>query len=174
MSTDNSPANTEHYTAYIGLGSNLSDPEQQIRLAVVAIGQIADSGILQISSLYFSKPMGPQDQPDYMNAVLALTTTLTPIALLDALQAIENKAGRVRKENRWGARVLDLDILLFGQKVIDSERLTVPHYGMKEREFVLLPLAEIAPDLILPGGESVLELSKNIDPNGLKIHSKLG
>ncbi|WDD98232.1 2-amino-4-hydroxy-6-hydroxymethyldihydropteridine diphosphokinase [Thalassomonas actiniarum] len=174
MSTDNSPVNLEKHTAYIGLGSNLSDPQAQIRQAIVAIAGIADSSILRISSLYFSKPMGPQDQPDYMNAVLALTTELTPLALLDALQDIENKAGRVRKDNRWGARVLDLDILLFDQEIIDNERLTVPHYGMKEREFVLLPLAEIAPSLTLPCGESVLELSKNINPNGLKIHSKLG
>ncbi|WDE04536.1 2-amino-4-hydroxy-6-hydroxymethyldihydropteridine diphosphokinase [Thalassomonas viridans] len=174
MSTDNSQVNTKKHTAYIGLGSNLSDPEQQIRQALVAISRIADSDISRISSLYFSRPMGPQDQPDYMNAVLALATNLAPLALLDALQAIENQAGRVRKENRWGARVLDLDILLFDQEIIDSERLIVPHYGMKEREFVLLPLAEIAPSLVLPGGESVLELSRNINPNGLKIHSKLG
>ncbi|WDE10989.1 2-amino-4-hydroxy-6-hydroxymethyldihydropteridine diphosphokinase [Thalassomonas haliotis] len=174
MTKDNSPVITEHHTAYIGLGSNLSDPQNQIRQALVAMAKIADSSISRVSCLYFSKPMGPQDQPDYMNAVLALTTRLTPLALLDALQDIENKAGRVRKDNRWGARVLDLDILLFDQEVINSERLIVPHYGMKEREFVLLPLAEIAPSLILPGGESVLELSKNINPNGLKIHSKLG
>ncbi|WP_281559579.1 2-amino-4-hydroxy-6-hydroxymethyldihydropteridine diphosphokinase [Thalassomonas sp. RHCl1] len=174
MSTDNPQVNTEKHTAYIGLGSNLSDPEQQIRQAVIAIAGIADSSIIRISSLYFSKPMGPQDQPDYMNAVLALTTRLAPLALLDALQDIENKAGRIRKDNRWGARVLDLDILLFDQETIDNERLTVPHYGMKEREFVLLPLAEVAPSLVLPCGESVLELSKNINPNGLKIHSKLG
>ena len=160
-------------TAYIGLGSNLDDPEAQIRQALTAIASITDTSISLISSLYFSKPMGPQDQPDYMNAVLALNTSLRPIALLDQLQNIENNAGRVRKENRWGARVLDLDILLFGNEIINSNRLIVPHYGMKEREFVLLPLAEIAPQLILPDGGSVLTLSQNIATNGLKIHSKL-
>ena len=114
--------------------------------------------------------MGPQDQSDFINAVLALETSLTPLKLLDALQAIENKAGRVRKESRWGARILDLDIILFGNQVINNERLTVPHYGMKEREFVLLPLAEIAADLLLPPSTSankltVKILSQNVDSN---------
>lgn len=158
---------------YIGLGSNLSDPQQQIQLAVAALSDINNSELSAISSLYFSRPMGPQDQPDYMNAVAALTTELSPLALLDELQAIENKAGRVRKDNRWGARILDLDILLFGEQVINNERLTVPHYGLELREFVLLPLAEIAPQLILPNGKLITTLSQNIDNNGLKIHSKL-
>jgi 2-amino-4-hydroxy-6-hydroxymethyldihydropteridine diphosphokinase len=158
---------------YIGLGSNLSDPQQQIHLAVEALTQLPCSDISKISSLYFSRPMGPQDQPDYMNAVAAITTKLTALALLDELQVIENKTGRVRKDNRWGARILDLDILLFDNDVIDNDRLTVPHYGLERREFVLLPLAEIAPTLILPNGKSVLSLSQNINENGLKIHSKL-
>lgn len=159
--------------AYLGLGSNLSDPQAQIRLAITAIEAIKHSYIIKVSSLYFSKPMGPQDQPDYMNAVLALETQLAPLALLDALQAIENNAGRIRKDNRWGARILDLDILLFGDEFINRNRLTVPHYGMKTREFVLLPLAEIAPALVLPDGESVAQLCEQIEHNGLKIHSKL-
>ncbi|MFQ3289296.1 MAG: 2-amino-4-hydroxy-6-hydroxymethyldihydropteridine diphosphokinase [Alteromonadaceae bacterium] len=125
--------------------------------------------IKNISSLYFSRPMGPQDQPDYMNAVLSLTTSLTSIELLDILQTIENKAGRLRKDNRWGARILDLDILLFGQQLINNERLTIPHYGLKTREFVLLPLQEISPNLILPSGDSLDELIQGLDQNGLKI-----
>jgi len=157
-------------TAYIGLGSNLSDPAEQIRKAVLAIGQIKDSCISKVSALYYSRPMGPQDQPDYMNAVLALETELSALALLDELQAIENKAGRVRKENRWGARILDLDILLFGDQVINNDRLTVPHYGMKLREFVLVPLAEIAPDLKLPDGDNISTLAATIALNGLKVH----
>lgn len=160
-------------TAYIGLGSNLADPAKQIQSAVKQISAIKSSTISALSSLYFSRPMGPQDQPDYMNAVLALTTNLAPLALLDALQAIENKAGRVRKDNRWGPRILDLDILLYDQQVINSERLIVPHYGMKTREFVLLPLVEIAPSLTLPCGDKVSQLSQQIESNGLKIHSKL-
>lgn len=159
--------------AYIGLGSNLENPKQQIINAVKAIKSIESTVMSGISSLYYSRPMGPQDQPDYMNAVAELTTTLSPLALLDELQKIENQAGRVRKDNRWGPRILDLDILLFGNSIIDSERLTVPHYGLKNREFVLLPLHEIAPQLCLPDGESIEKLSQNIPSNGLKIHSQL-
>jgi len=159
--------------AFIGLGSNLSDPHAQIIKAIEAIELIVDSRIETISSLYFSRPMGPQDQPDYMNAVLSLQTNLSALALLDALQVIENKSGRIRKGDRWGARILDLDILLYGTQVINNARLTVPHYGIKSREFVLTPLAEISPKLHLPDGDSINELSKNIASNGLKIHSKL-
>lgn len=157
-------------TAYIGLGSNLSIPEQQIHQAIKSIAALENCCLVATSSLYFSRPMGPQDQPDYMNAVVAIETTLSPLALLNALQGIENTAGRVRKGNRWGARILDCDILLYGNEVIANERLTVPHYGMKEREFVLVPLAEIAPTLILPDGSNVNTLKANIDLNGLKVH----
>jgi 2-amino-4-hydroxy-6-hydroxymethyldihydropteridine diphosphokinase len=111
--------------------------------------------------------MGPQDQDDYINAVISIETKLSAIELLDALQSIENAAGRERKDNRWGARVLDCDILLYGNQVIDSERLTVPHYGMTQREFVLLPLVEIAPELSLPDGTPVCILAKNINDNGI-------
>ena len=161
------------HTAYIGLGSNLGQPESQIKRALDALEQIPSTELSSVSSLYFSRPMGPQDQPDYMNAVAKLSTSLSPLALLDALQAIELDAGRERKEERWGARTLDLDILLFDDLVIDSERLTVPHYGMKTREFVLLPLAEIAPDLVLADQSEVKVLATNIPTNGLKIHSQL-
>jgi 2-amino-4-hydroxy-6-hydroxymethyldihydropteridine diphosphokinase len=159
--------------AYIGLGSNLSDPKLQISSALDELSQLDNCQISKVSSLYFSRPMGPQDQPDYMNAVVAIETSLSAIALLDQLQNIENNAGRVRKDNRWGARVLDLDILLFSQQVISTERLTIPHYDLKQREFVLLPLAEISPYLVLPDGDSIQELANQINKNGLKIHSKL-
>jgi 2-amino-4-hydroxy-6-hydroxymethyldihydropteridine diphosphokinase len=155
-------------TTYIGVGSNLSNPIKQVNLAIAALKLLNDSQVTAVSSIYGSKPMGPQDQPDYINAVAELKTSLMPLALLDALQAIENKAGRVRKENRWGARILDLDILLFGQQVINNERLTIPHYGMKLREFVLLPLAEIAPKLHLPNGDNIATLAQNIPRNGLR------
>jgi len=154
-------------TAYIGLGSNLSEPIEQVKNAVNEIRNIAQSQVLSVSSLYLSKPMGPQDQDDYINAILALETSLSAIDLLDTLQVIENKAGRVRKENRWGARILDLDIILFGNDIINTERLTIPHYGMTEREFVLLPLVEIAPKLNLPNGDSVKTLSQNIANNDI-------
>jgi len=154
-------------TVYIGLGSNLSEPIKQVQAAISEVATIAQSKIIKTSSLYLSKPMGPQDQCDYINAVLALETLLSPLALLDALQAIENSAGRIRKENRWGARILDLDIILFGNKIINTERLTVPHYGMQEREFVLLPLAEISPKLTLPNGKSLQILSQAIAHNNI-------
>jgi 2-amino-4-hydroxy-6-hydroxymethyldihydropteridine diphosphokinase len=153
--------------AYIGLGSNLSQPRIQVTNAVEAIAKIAQSKVISVSSQYLSKPMGPQDQDDYINAVVALETELCAIALLDALQLIENEAGRVRKDNRWGARILDCDILLFGNETINSERLTVPHYGMKLREFVLLPLAEITSDLQLPDGTKIQLLANQISDNGI-------
>ena len=158
-------------TAYIGLGSNLSDPRAQVISAAKAISNISASKVITLSSLYLSKPMGPQDQDDYINAVIALETSLSALELLDALQGIENSAGRVRKDNRWGARILDCDILLYGNESIENERLTVPHYGMKLREFVLLPLAEIAPSLHLPDGSSISELASKISSNGIILLS---
>lgn len=158
---------------YIGLGSNLSDPQQQIINALTALENIEQSQLVAVSSLYYSRPMGPQDQPDYMNAVAALNTSLSPIELLNNLQSIEKNAGRERKGNRWGARILDLDILLFGQEIINNERLIIPHYGLTLREFVLIPLNEIAPQLKLPDGKSISLLASIIDINGLKVHSKL-
>jgi 2-amino-4-hydroxy-6-hydroxymethyldihydropteridine diphosphokinase len=137
-------------TAYIGLGSNLDDPESQVRRACAELAQIADSRLVAVSPLYRSEPLGPPGQPDYINAVARLATTLSPERLLDALQAIEQAHGRVRKE-RWGARTLDLDVLLYGEQVIDSARLTVPHPHMSGRAFVLYPLADIAPELVVPG-----------------------
>ncbi len=153
--------------AYIGLGSNLSEPIEQVKNAIKAIENITRSTVISVSSLYLSKPMGPQDQDDYINAVLCLETSLSAIELLDALQTIENEFGRVRKENRWGARILDLDIILFGNQVINSERLIIPHYGMTEREFVLIPLAEISPLLQLPNGQQITFLSQNISANSM-------
>ncbi len=157
------------YTVYIGIGSNLTDPDKQIQAAVDALKSIPKTTLFKVSSLYCSKPMGPQDQPDYMNAVACVHTELEPEVLLDKLQAIELDAGRVRKDERWGARVLDLDILLIDQLVINTERLTVPHYGMKVREFVIYPLIEISPEQVMPDGTSVMQLQKTLDDNGLVI-----
>lgn len=157
---------------YIGLGANLADPQVQLKNAVQMIAKIPDSEVVCLSSFYGSKPMGPQDQPDYINAVCAIETSLPPLSLLDALQLIELNAGRVRKTQRWGARTLDLDILLYGHQTMNNERLTVPHYGLKEREFVLYPLTEIAPELILPCGSSVKELTKKIAANGITVIEK--
>ena len=144
---------------YIGLGSNLAEPRQQLRGALDALASIVDSQLSAVSSLYLSDPLGPPDQPRYNNAVAALDTSLSPLDLLDALQAIERAHGRKRKAERWGPRTLDLDILLFGDRLIDEPRLTVPHYHLHARAFVLYPLAEIAPqDLRLADGRALPEL----------------
>ncbi|KAB0290552.1 2-amino-4-hydroxy-6-hydroxymethyldihydropteridine diphosphokinase [Vibrio fortis] len=159
-------------TAYIAVGSNLADPVSQANLAIETLKSLPQSKFIATSKLYSSTPMGPQNQPDYINAVVAIETELTPIELLNCTQAIEQEQGRVRKDERWGPRTLDLDIILYGNEVIDSERLTVPHYGMKEREFVLYPLAEIAPSLQLPDGTELSELLTVVDKNGLNVWQK--
>ena len=157
---------------YIGLGANLAQPLAQLQQAVAALRLLPASQLVAVSSFYGSKPMGPQDQPDYVNAVAALDTELPAEALLDALQQIEQQQGRQRKDERWGPRTLDLDILLYGDDIINSERLTVPHYGLKQREFVLYPLAEIAPNLHLPDGSVLSSLLQQVPLNGLqKRHS---
>lgn len=157
---------------YIGLGANLAQPLAQLQQAVAALRLLPASQLVAVSSFYGSKPMGPQDQPDYVNAVAALDTELSAEALLDALQQIEQQQGRQRKDERWGPRTLDLDILLYGDDIINSERLTVPHYGLKQREFVLYPLAEIAPNLRLPDGSVLSSLLQQVPLNGLqKRHS---
>lgn len=143
---------------YIGLGSNLDTPRQQLHSALEALACLPQSRLAGQSSLYASDPLGPADQPRYVNAVAALDTELQPWQLLDALQRIEQEQGRVRKAERWGPRTLDLDILLFGERRIDDERLTVPHYHMHDRPFVLYPLAELAPTLVLPDGRPLSEL----------------
>jgi 2-amino-4-hydroxy-6-hydroxymethyldihydropteridine diphosphokinase len=152
---------------YLGLGSNLSDPRRQLQQAISALEGIPKTRVLAVSSLYRSRPMGPQDQPEYINAVAGLETDLEPEALLDALQAIEHDQGRVRGRH-WGARTLDLDILLYGDEVISTERLSVPHPGLHQREFVLYPLYELAPDLVIPERGPVSSLYRRCDPKGIE------
>ena len=146
--------------AYIAIGSNLASPLEQVNAALKALGDIPESRILAVSSFYRTPPLGPQDQPDYLNAAVALKTTLAPEELLNHTQRIELQQGRVRKAERWGPRTLDLDIMLFGNEVINTERLTVPHYDMKNRGFMLWPLFEIAPELVFPDGLSLVEALK--------------
>ena len=155
--------------AYIGLGSNLGDPLAQLRSAVKALAQLPGSRLTAVSRFYRSSPMGPSDQPDYLNAVAMLDTRLGAEQLLDALQAIEQAQGRVRGPERWGPRTLDLDLLLYGAECIDSERLQVPHPGIAERGFVLYPLADIAPELVLPDGRSLRELLAACPREGLSV-----
>jgi 2-amino-4-hydroxy-6-hydroxymethyldihydropteridine diphosphokinase len=142
---------------YIGMGSNLAAPDQQLRSAVEALAQLPDTCVAGVSAFYQSDSLLP-GQPRYTNAVAALDSRLAPLDLLDALQAIENDQGRERLE-RWGPRTLDLDILLFGDRLIDEPRLKVPHYQMHLRAFVLYPLAELAPAALqLPDGKRLSAL----------------
>ncbi|OTG78148.1 2-amino-4-hydroxy-6-hydroxymethyldihydropteridine diphosphokinase [Acinetobacter terrae] len=125
--------------AYIGLGSNLGDSRQ---ILLEAVQKLATLGTVKTSKLYQSPPMGPQDQPNYLNAVVQLETDLVPLVLLDELQRFEQESGRVRLR-RWGERTLDLDLLVYGQEHIQNERLTVPHVGLFERDFVVIPLLDL-------------------------------
>lgn len=140
---------------YIAFGSNLASPLTQVNAAIAALGTLPDSRIVAVSDFYRTPPLGPQDQPDYLNAAVALETSLAPEALLDHTQRIELDQGRVRKAERWGPRTLDLDIMLFGDETLATPRLTVPHYDMKNRGFMLWPLFEIAPELRFPDGETL-------------------
>ncbi len=148
------------HLCYIGLGSNLEDPRQQVSSALEELTALPQCRAHAHSRLYRSDPVGPAGQPDYINAVACFETTLAPLALLDALQAIEQAHQRVRIQH-WGPRTLDLDLLVYGDQIIENERLTVPHAFMKERSFVLYPLAELASDLILPDNTQLSELLKN-------------
>ncbi|BBP57282.1 2-amino-4-hydroxy-6-hydroxymethyldihydropteridine diphosphokinase [Pseudomonas sp. St316] len=142
---------------YIGMGSNLAEPAEQLRSAIQALAQLPDTQLMGVSAFYQSDSLLP-GQPPYTNAVAALDSRLAPLDLLDALQAIETGQGRERLE-RWGPRTLDLDILLFGDRLIDEPRLKVPHYHMQARAFVLYPLAELAPaDLRLADGRLLRDL----------------
>ncbi|ELY2755450.1 2-amino-4-hydroxy-6-hydroxymethyldihydropteridine diphosphokinase [Cronobacter sakazakii] len=149
--------------AFIALGSNLAEPLTQVNNALAALARIPGSRIVATSSFYRTPPLGPQDQPDYLNAAVALETTLSAEALLDNTQRIELEQGRVRKAERWGPRTLDLDIMLFGDATINTERLIVPHYDMKNRAFMLLPLSEIAPALRFPDGERLADVLERLD-----------
>ncbi len=143
---------------FIGLGSNLGDPEATVRAGVDAIAALDRVRLVQVSSLYRSAPVGFAAQPDFVNAVAEIRTALSPLHLLQALQAIEHRHGRVR-EFRNGPRTLDLDLLVFGELRLHVEGLVVPHPRAHERAFVLRPLAEIAPDCVIPGQGAVAELA---------------
>ncbi len=140
---------------YLAIGSNLASPLDQVNAALNAIAEIPETQIVAVSAFYRTPPLGPQDQPDYLNAAVALDTSLAAEALLDQTQRIELEQGRTRKAERWGPRTLDLDVMLYGNQHIHTARLTVPHYDMHNRMFMLWPLLEIAPDLILPEGTSI-------------------
>lgn len=158
-------------TAYIGIGGNLDDPARRVRAAIDAIGDLERCTMLRRSSLYASAPLGPSEQPDYVNAVVAIVTSLDPHTLLGRLQTLERAAGRLKPPGavRWGPRVLDLDLLLYGSLHFSDPALTIPHPGIGQREFVLRPLLEIAPDLTIPGLSALDELLHQCPPPAARV-----
>jgi len=158
-------------TTYIGLGSNLDQPAKQLVNAIAALKQLPDSKLISSSSFYNSKALTLDDNnstPDYLNAVVSLQTKLDPFTLLDELQAIEFSQGRIRTEQRWESRPIDLDILLYDHETIWSERLTIPHPEICHRDFVLQPLLEISPELDIPGKGPAAEYLATCQQTGLK------
>ncbi|MCB1688276.1 MAG: 2-amino-4-hydroxy-6-hydroxymethyldihydropteridine diphosphokinase [Halioglobus sp.] len=153
--------------AYVALGSNLGEPAAQLCRAVSALAALPDCTLDKLSSVYSSAALGPGTQPDYLNAVVRLQTQLTPLELLDALQRIEQGQGRVR-DTRWGPRTLDLDLLLYGRRTIDTQRLAIPHPRMQQRHFVLYPLCEISgKDLEFPNGATLETYLRQCPAEGL-------
>ena len=151
------------YPAYIGIGSNLHGPAKQIEIATDLLANIPRTRLVFVSSKYRSAPFGGVEQPDFINVVAALLTRLAPLELLSALQDIETRQGRERNETRWGPRVLDLDLLVYSNQEVDEPGLRIPHPGIGERNFVLLPLGEIAPELVIPGLGRVAGVPVNME-----------
>jgi len=160
------------HRAYIGLGSNLDGPIARVAWALDALDRIEQTRCVRRSPLYRTRPLGPPAQPHYINAVALLQTALQPEALLDALQALESAQGRQRGPERWEPRTLDLDILIFDDLRIATQRLSVPHPRLHLRAFVLYPLAEIAPGLVIPGRGKVLALRDALGREGIQRLSK--
>ena len=158
----------EWVAAYVGLGSNLGDPKKQVARAIDSLGRITGCRLAARSSLHESEPMGPADQPRYINAVVCLMSCLPASEFLCRLQEIEDAHDRDRTVGRWGPRTLDLDLLLFGDQHSDTAEMILPHPGLTERNFVVYPLAQIAPELVLPNGTSIVELANEIGMKGLR------
>lgn len=152
---------------FIAVGGNLGDPLQTVCDAIATLTQSVPLAAVTSSSCYRSKPMGPQDQPDYVNAVVAADTDLQPLAVLDLLQTIESEFGRQRQRH-WGERTLDLDLLLYANLTYHDERLTIPHPGLETRDFVVVPLHEIAPDLVLPNGKPLADCLASVADHDLQ------
>ena len=154
--------------AYIGLGSNLDNPVTQVLEAVEELEMIPDTILVARSTLYSGRPMGPEEQPDYVNAVVSLDTLLSADDLHRALVSIEDLQGRTRDGEKWGPRIIDLDLLLYGNSTIDTATLTVPHPGMHERDFVIVPLEEIAGNVKIPGRGFLYSLINKCKSHSLK------
>jgi 2-amino-4-hydroxy-6-hydroxymethyldihydropteridine diphosphokinase len=156
-------------TAFVGLGSNLADPQRQVQQALIALAKLPQTQLFCHSSLYRNPPLGTVRQPDYINAVAMLSTELAPVPLLRQLHKIERQQGRDRgTEVRWGPRTLDLDLLLHGETQCHTAELTLPHPGLPERAFVLYPLYECVPDLILPDGQALRVLVQHCSAEALQ------
>ena len=156
------------HRVYIGLGSNLEQPQLQIKQAMDELASIKQSHLAYCSSLYKSKPMGPQDQADFINAVVELHTALNAVELLSELQSIEHHHHRHRDGQRWGPRTLDLDILLYDDTIVNQPDLIIPHPGMHERDFVLYPLYDINPDIEIPGRGHIKTLIQQCPDYGVE------
>ena len=154
--------------AYVGLGSNLEDPRAQIRRACAGLEALAATRLVRVSPLYRSKPFGPVPQPDFINAAAALLTQLDARTLLGELLALERALGRPAERERWGPRIIDLDLLVYGRERLEQPDLVLPHRGIVERNFVLYPLADLAPDLDVPGLGRVAELRGRLTSDGLE------
>ncbi len=154
--------------AYIGLGSNLQEPTAQILRARGALEALPGTRLVRLSPLYRSKPFGPVPQPDFINAVAGLLTQLDARSLLGELQALERALGRPAEHERWGPRIIDLDLLIYGRERRETPELILPHPGIVERNFVLYPLADLAPELDVPGLGRVAELRGRVAPEGLE------
>jgi len=154
--------------AYVAVGSNLDDPAQQVGSALARLAQLPECRLVLRSPLYRSTPLGPQDQPDFINAVAGMLTTLEPLAMLHTLKDLEVAMGRAQPVVRWGARRIDLDLLVHGNTTLVSEVLTLPHPGVPVRNFVLYPLCAIAADLWIPGLGVVRDLTSRVSAQGLQ------
>lgn len=154
--------------AYVGVGSNLADPRRQVETAIEALAAIEDTHLVLRSSCWRSRPLGPQDQPLFVNAAAGLLTTKTPRELLADLQAIEQRMGRTEPAVHWGPRLIDLDLLVFSESRVDEPGLRLPHPGVHERNFVLYPLSEIADELWVPGLARVRALRERVTGEGIE------
>ena len=159
---------TRWIPAFVALGSNLDDPPSQVDRAFTALGELPQARLVLRSSLYRTRPFGPVEQPDFINAAAGLLTRLEPPGLLAQLKALESQLGRERPVVRWGPRRIDLDLLVHGGARIAEPDLEVPHPGISERAFVLVPLAEVAPDLVVPGRGRVRDLLARVDSSDLE------
>ena len=153
---------------FIGLGANLGDPVATLSSALTQIAELAHVELLACSSFYDSVPMGPSEQPNYTNAVCKISTTLDGLSLLKQLQHIEQTHGRIRSGEHWGPRTLDLDLLILGKQTYHTDELTLPHYGMRSREFVLVPMFELQPELLMPDNTPIAKWVSECDVSQLR------